>query len=464
MRHLLSALALGLACIGASPAQAIENAESNWHQWRGPNGNGLASQGNPPTEWNAEKNINWKTPIPGKGSASPIVWGDKIFVLTAIDTGQPDPNAPAPPAEEAQEQEEDNSGEGRRGRGRRGGFGGRFGGDSGPRNIHQFVVLCLDRHTGDVFWQKTARDAVPHESKHGDNTYASGSPTTDGHRLWATFGSQGIFCYDLDGKLVWEKDLGDMQTRNGFGEGASPKLHNDTLIVPWDQESGSKLYALDAATGDIKWEKDRDEVTTWITPVVVEAAGKTQIIINGDNRIRSYDLATGDVIWECGGLGTNPIPVPVVFENLVYCMTGHREPGGVAVPLDSVGDVTDSDKIAWRTTQGTPYVPSPLLVGEHLYFTKGNNAVLSCLNARTGEFVINQDRIPGLENIYASPVAADGRLYFTGRDGTTVVLKHGDELEVLATNTVGEPVDASPAIVGDHLYIRGAEHLFGIGE
>jgi outer membrane protein assembly factor BamB len=153
-----------------------------------------------------------------------------------------------------------------------------------------------------------------------------------------------------------------------------------------------------------------------------------------------------------------------VFENLVYCMTGHREPGGVAVPLDSVGDVTDSDKITWRTTQGTPYVPSPLLVEEQLYFTKGNNAVLSCLNARTGEFVINQDRIPGLENIYASPVAADGRLYFTGRDGTTVVLKHGDELEVLATNTVGEPVDASPAIVGDHLYIRGAEHLFGIGE
>jgi outer membrane protein assembly factor BamB len=467
MRRFLSALALLAALVAVTPARAVDQADANWHQWRGPNANGLASQGDPPTEWDAEKNIKWKTPIPGRGSASPIVWGDKIFVLTAVDTGKPDPNAPAPPAEDETEQVaggDDN--EGRRGRGRRGGFGGRFGGDSGPRNVHQFLVICLDRNTGDVLWRKTAREAVPHESKHGDNTYASGSPTTDGKRLYATFGSQGIFCYDLDGNLLWERDLGDMQTRNGFGEGASPTICKDTLIVPWDQETGSKLYALDVNNkGETKWEIDRPgEVTTWITPLVVEAAGKTQVIVNGTERSRSYDFNTGEVIWECGGQGSNPIPVPVVFEDLVFCMTGHRDPAAVAIPLDSTGDITDTDKVAWRTEKGTPYVPSPLLIGDHLYITKGNNGVLSCLNARTGEPIIDQDRIPGIDNIYASLVGVGGRIYVTGRDGTTVVLKHGDEVEVLATNTVGEDVDASPAIVGDVMYIRGAEHLFCIGE
>jgi outer membrane protein assembly factor BamB len=461
MRAFLFSTVASAAFLMAAPLQAVENAEANWHQWRGPNGNGLASQGDPPVEWSPEKNITWKKAIPGRGNASPIIWGDKVFIATAVDTGKPDPNAAATAAAPAEENPGSPPGEGFGRRGGRRGFG-RFGGDSGPRNVHQFIVMCLDRHTGEVLWQKVAREAAPHEGKHGDNTFASGSPTTDGERLYVTFGSQGIFCYDLDGNPLWNVDLGDMQTRNSFGEGASPTIYKDTLVVPWDQESSSKLYVLDAATGKPRWEKDREEVTTWITPLVVEAAGKTQIIINGDNRIRSYDLANGDVIWECGGLGTNPIPVPVVFEDLVFCMTGHREPGAVAVPLDSKGDVSDSDTIAWRTNQGTPYVPSPLLIGDHLYFTKGNNAVLSCLNARTGEPIINQDRIPGIDNIYASPVSAQGRIYVTGRDGTTVVLKHGNAVEALATNSVGEPVDASPAIVGDTMYIRGYEHLFCI--
>ncbi|HEX6963836.1 MAG TPA: PQQ-binding-like beta-propeller repeat protein [Lacipirellula sp.] len=451
MRALVFLTAALVVLLMTAPLRAVENADANWHQWRGPNANGTASHGDPPVAWSPEQNIKWKKAIPGRGNATPIVWGDKLFVLTAVDTGQPDPNAA--PAAEAAAADSDSD---------RRGFG-RFGGDSGPRNVHQFIVLCLDRNSGDVLWQKVARESTPHEGKHGDNTYASGSPTTDGERLYVSFGSQGIFCYDLEGNPVWERDLGNLQTRHSFGEGASPTIHKDALVVPWDQETGSKLYVLDAATGDTRWAKDRDEVTTWNTPLVVEAAGKTQIIINGDNRIRSYDLATGEVIWECGGLGTNPIPMPVVFENLVYCMTGHREPAGIAVPLDSQGDVTDSDKVAWRTTQGTPYVPSPLLVGDRLYYTKGNNAVLSSINARTGEAVIDQKRIPGLQNIYASPVAAQGRMYFTGRDGTTVVLRDGDAIDVLATNAVGEPVDASPAIVGDTMYIRGVEHLFCIG-
>ena len=466
MRRFLSALALLAVLVAVTPARAVDQAESNWHQWRGPNANGLASQGDPPIEWNAEKNIKWKTPIPGRGSATPIVWGDKIFLLTAVDTGKPDPNAPAPAAEEdaTEEAEAGDNEEGRRGRGRRGGFRGRFGGDSGPRNLHQFLVICLDRKTGDVLWQKTAREAAPHESKHGDNTYASGSPTTDGKFLYASFGSHGVYCYDLDGKLIWERDLGDMETRNGFGEGASPTIYGDTLLVPWDHEKDSHLFALDAKTGEVKWAIDRDEPTTWVTPLVIEAAGKTQVILNGTNRSRSYDINDGKVIWECGGQVTNPIATAVFHDNLVYCMTGHRGSAVVAIPLDAAGDITDTDEVAWKTNQGAPYVPSPILYGDKLYFTKGNNGVLSCLEAKTGEPLINQKRLAGVENVYASPVGANDRIYFTGRDGTTVVIPNTGELEILATNTVDEPVDASPAIAGNQIFIRGENHLFCIEE
>jgi len=464
MRPLLSATAMFVGYMFASTALAVDQADENWHQWRGPDANGVASQGSPPTEWDAENNTNikWKTEIPGRGSASPIVWGDKIFLLTAIDTGKPDPNAPPPAAQEDQDDGDEGQRPDRGGRGRRGRWRGR---DSGPQNVMQFTVLCVDRNTGDIVWQKIAREAAPHEGKHGTNSFASGSPTTDGKRLYVTFGSQGLYCYDLDGDLIWERDLGDMQTANSFGEGASPTIYQDTLLVPWDHEGGSRLYALDAATGETKWEEPRDEEpTTWVTPVVVEAAGRTQVIINGTNRTRSYDFNTGKEIWACGGQGSNPIPAPVVFEDLVFCMTGHRDPAAVAIPLDSQGDITDTDKIAWRTEKGTSYVPSPVLYGDRLYFTKGNNGILSCLNARTGEPLIDQKRLPGIENVYASPVAADGRVYFTSRDGKTLVIRHADELEVLATNSVGEPVDASPAIAGDELFIRGEKHLFCIGE
>ena len=192
-----------------------------------------------------------------------------------------------------------------------GGFGRR---DTGPRNIYQFNVLCLDRNTGEIIWEKTAREAAPHEGMHDTNSYASGSPTTDGKFLYASFGSHGVYCYDLDGNLIWERDLGDMETRNGFGEGASPTIYGDTLLVPWDHEKESYLFALDAKTGEIKWQIDRDEPTTWVTPLVIEAAGKTQVILNGTNRSRSYDINTGEVIWECGGQVTNPIATAVEYE------------------------------------------------------------------------------------------------------------------------------------------------------
>lgn len=423
-------------CILATPAAAefAADAPHNWHRWRGPDATGVAPHGNPPLEWSAEKNIKWKVPVEGRGSASPIIWGDRIFLLTAVDTG-----ARAPDAAE------------------------------GAKNLHEFKVLCFDRKTGERLWEKTAVEATPHEQLHETNTYASGSPTTDGEFLYASFGSFGIYCYDLDGNPKWNRDLGDMHTRNQFGEGVSPTIHKDavhgdTLIVNWDQESDSKIYALDARTGKDKWSAPRDEVTSWNTPIVVDAAGLTQVIVNGTTRSRGYDIVDGKVIWECGGQTTNAIASPVVLENLAICMSGFRGNAVFAIPLDATGDITETDKIAWHYGKAGPYVPSPILYGDRVYFNKSSNAIISCLNARTGEPVIDQKRVPGLGDSYASPVGAAGRIYWTGRDGTTVVIKHADELEVLATNELGEPVDASPAIVGNEIFIRSDKHLYCISE
>ena len=232
--------------------------------------------------------------------------------------------------------------------------------------------------------------------------------------------------------------------------------------MPWDQEVGSFIAALDARTGEIKWKVDRDEVTSWMTPLIVEHKGKAQVITNGKTRSRSYDLATGKVVWECGGQTINCIPCPVVFDNLAICMSGYKGNICNAIPLDSTGDVTG--KPAWSYEKVTPYVPSPLLLDGKLYFTYANNALLTCLDARNGKVLIDRERLPGLSNLYASPVAAQGRIYIVSREGDALVLKHGAKLEVLARNKLDEGFDASPAIVGKQMFLRGEKHMYCITE
>jgi outer membrane protein assembly factor BamB len=429
-----------ISCLGAATAAAAEAPDSfvasrleNWHQWRGPEGTGVAPRGDPPLRWDEKTNLVWKVEVPGEGHASPIVWKDRIYLLTAVKTAR---QAESPPAADARRK------------------------TTPPNHYYSFQVLAIDRESGKVLWNRTACEELPHEGRHETNTYASASPTTDGRRIYASFGSRGIYCYDLEGGFQWKRDLGDMRTRLGWGEGASPAVHGDTLVVNWDQEEESRIAALDAASGKTRWEFPRDEVTSWATPLVVEHGGKAQVIVNGTKRVRSYDLATGTVIWECGGQTANAIPSPVATGGVVYCVSGYRGAAAHAIPLDARGDVTGTAKVLWSLDRGTPYVPSPILYGDRIYFTQTNNAILSGVDAGTGKVLIDRARLEALDSLYASPVGAGGRIYFAGRNGATVVIRRGDALEILATNQLDDPIDASPAIAGRQIFIRGRKYLY----
>ena len=417
----------------------------NWHQWRGPEATGTARHAKPPLEWDTEKNVQWKVELPGAGESTPIVWGNRVFLLTAIKT---DREEEAPPEEVAEAP------------------GGNPFKIDRPTHYYQFVVLCYDRNSGELLWEKMVNELVPHEGAHRDHGFASASPVTDGEHLWVSFGSRGIFCLDMDGNEVWQRDLGDMSIMRFFGEGISPVLHDDTLIVNWDHEGDSYLYALDAATGETRWEVPRDTHTSWATPVVVEHEGRTQVVVsaNETSKVRSYDLKTGEQIWECGGLTLACIPSPITYQGLVYCMSGYMKSAMLAIPLSSTGDVTDSDSIVWSRDSDAPYCPSACLYDGRLYFNKSNGSVFTCLDAASGEAIIEKVRLPGIRALYASPVAADGRIYFTSRDGTTVVLDDGPELKVLATNELDEATDASAAIVGNQFFLRTDDHLYCFSE
>ena len=470
-------LALGLGL--AVESQLLGAATAAWPQWRGPNFNGAVPDANPPVEWSETKNVKWKVKLAGSGAGTPIVWGEQVFIQSAIPTGKKvDPPAEAKPAAwliqpsvfgQAQPPAEGQGGEDRRRGGRRGGGpggGGRggFGRGEKPTEFQQFVITSYDRSTGKQLWQKSLREEVPHEGHHRDHGFASHSPVTDGTLVFAWLGSRGVHCLDMKGNVKWQKDLGKMTTANGFGEGNSPALHGDTLVVNWDHEGEDFIVAYDKKTGKELWRNAREERTTWTTPLIVSHEGKAQVIVSASQRIRSYDLATGKQIWECGGMTANVIPTPVSDFGIVYAISGFRGNSLLAIKLGKTGDLTDSDAIAWRHAKATPYVPSPMLYGENLYFLSGNNPVLSCFNAKSGQPVFAEQRVEGPSGFYASPVGASGRVYLVGRNGTSVVIKQGNAFEVLATNKLEDQFDASPSVVGNQLFLRGHQNLYCIAD
>ena len=336
---------LGLVMTGALGLSAASSAE-NWPQWRGPLAIGIAPNANPATTWSETEHIRWKVKIPGRGSATPIIWDNRIFVETAIPIGRQEGAAAGPTPTRAETPEAGpnrSAGQPPQGRGPGGRGGGGFQAPK-PTEVYQFVVLCLDRASGKELWRQVAREEVPHEGHHRtDGTFASSSPVTDGERVYAYFGSRGVHCYDFEGKLQWSRDLGKMNIVMSFGEGCSPALAGETLIVNWDHQGDSCIYGLDKRTGKTLWKQARDEKTSWATPLVVEQDGKTQVVVCASGKIRSYDPATGKVIWECAGLTRNVIPSPVVGQGLLFATSGYQGNALLALRLDRTGDLTGSD-------------------------------------------------------------------------------------------------------------------------
>lgn len=440
MRQLLIGLAIFGAIVFPANAQQVSGDPlSNWAHWRGPLATGFAPKADPPLLWDEKTNVKWKAPLPGRGSATPIIWGDQVFIVTALKTDRIADAKDLPKIDPGFEVK-----------------------TVPPKEYYQFVVLAFDRATGELRWKRTAAEKVPHEGHHPTHSYAAGSPTTDGKFLYVSFGSFGIYCYDLAGKLQWQRDLGRMHTRFGWGEAVTPVIHGDSLLINWDQEKDSALICLDAKTGQTKWRTERDDKTSWNTPFVVEHKGQTQVIVNGTKRVRSYDLKTGKEIWQVGGMTVNAIPSPVAAGGVAYIVSGYTGAGGVAVALDSKGDLGTEGKTIWRINKGTPYCPSPLLAGDRLYFTQANQAVFTILDTKTGKTVVDRERLDAAESFYGSPVAAAGRIYLTDRAGTTVVLRQADRMEVLAVNKLGDPMDASPALVGRQIFLRGERYLYCI--
>jgi len=410
-----------------------------WPQWRGPLGTGVGPTADPPVAWSEKQNVRWKIPIPGKGHSTPVVWGERIFITTAVPHGEA-PTSDHDPIEGAHD-------------------------NMSPSQRQKLVVLAVSRHDGTILWEREVRTVLPHESTHTSGSWASHSPVTDGKWVFASFGSGGLYGLDVSGELLWRTDLGDMQSLHGHGEGSSPALHGDTLIVNWDHEGGSFVVALDARSGKEKWRVARDEVTSWSTPLIVEHAGRPQVIIAATKRVRAYDLASGDVAWECGGLSGNVVASPVAADGFVYVANSYETRAMLAIRLAGAkGDITGTDAVVWTRDRDTPYVPSPLLYGDMLCFLKHYQGLLTCVNARTGATLFGPERLPGIRDVYASPVGAAGRIYVVDRSGTTAVIKRVAKFELLAENRLDDSFSASPALAGTDLYLRGEHHLYAIAE
>jgi outer membrane protein assembly factor BamB len=481
-----------LVCL--STLGAAESSVENWPSWRGPLSTGVAPKASPPVQWSETSNVKWKVQIPGDGNSSPIVWKDQIFVTTAIPTGkkvvlktppagttEPKPaptgaaaQASGGPGDPKKPGTEPGAAQARNRAGAQGGGGGTGGGGGGgsggraqveqPDEEQQFVLFALDRATGKTQWKQIVRTELPHEGHHKDHGYASASPVTDGEVVIAYFGSRGLYAFDLQGKLLWQRDFGHQQTRNGFGEGSSPALHGNAVIVVWDHEGEDFIVALDKRTGKDLWRKPREESTNWTTPVVINHGGVSQIVVNSGNKVRSYGLETGETIWEDGGQTQNAVPAPVADDKRVYVMSGWRGGALHAIQLGRRGDLTGTDAVAWQHNKGTPYVPSPLLYGGKLYFFSGNNAQLSILETADGAVKLDAERLDGIFGVYASPVGAADRVYLTGRNGVVWVIKNSSSLEVLSKNKLDDAFDATPAVVGNELILRGHQNLYALAE
>jgi outer membrane protein assembly factor BamB len=404
-----------------------------WPQWRGPFNNGMAA-GDAPVEW-GPRDVRWQMPIPGRGHSTPVIAGNHMFLTTAVPTGK----RTAPQTT------------------------GRAGGGADAGLEHRFEVLAVDRITGTLLWQRTAAVTTPHEGYHRTyGSFASNSPVTDGTRVYAFFGSRGLYAYDMNGTLAWKKDFGvQMRMDLAFGEGTPLTLHDGRLLLHFDHLDTGFLAMLDPATGREIWRTKRTERFNWAAPYVAQHGGRRQIIVSGET-VRSYDFETGQFLWQAAGLGENTIPQPVQHNDIVFAMSGHTIKMLMAIRLGRTGTLTGTDSIVWSTARGASYTPSPLLHDGRLYVV-ADNGMISCFDAATGKPYYQQARLPKPYSFKASPVGAAGKFYLATEEGDVVVVRMGDRLDVLATNTFdNQSFIASPVIVDGTIYLRSRTHLFAI--
>jgi outer membrane protein assembly factor BamB len=454
MKRAFVALALVYVLV---PRVAPPPNDDNWPQWRGPGGLGISESADYPDEWNAEKNVAWKTAIPGRGHSSPVIWGDRIFLTTSIE-GEQVPGRKAPD---------------------------HLGFDLKPGYLHPdsvgvdyknaLKVLAYDTKTGKQVWEQTAFDGLMYDNRHRKNTYASSTVVTDGKLVFASFEAAGLYAYDVTGKLIWKKSPADVNgslvwdkslgpiAKAGLGPGTSPILYEDLLILQLDQEMGanSAIIALAKKDGSEVWRAQRTTRRSWATPILVKTASRTELIASGAEMVVSYDPATGKELWRANGVQSHPIPSPVAGQGLVFLTAGSQAKRALAIKPGGNGDLTDSASIVWRYSKGTAYVPSPILFGQYLYLMT-DTGLMTCLDALTGQVKYEGGRPPVPATFTASLVAYGDRLLETSEDGDTFVIKAGPVHEVLRTNPIGEPVYASVALAGGTIYIRGAQHLFAI--
>lgn len=434
-----SVSALILAVFAAVTLGAQGQGAGHWPHWRGPRHVGVADADVPLT-WSDTSNVRWKIAIPGRGMSTPVVWGDRLFLTTAIPTGA----ASTTPDASTQ------------GRGP--------GGGTGAGQEHRFEVLAVDRQTGKILWQRTATTAVPHEGYHHIyGSFASNAPATDGQRVYAFFGSRGLFVYDLNGKELWKKDLGIKAAMHlAFGEGTGVLVDEGRVYLQYDHNQAGAIIALDATSGNELWRVPRNHRSSWSTPIVVRHGGAKHLVVSAETNVTALDVNTGKVVWEVAGLGMNPIPQPVQHGDMVLLMSGYRNPKLMAVRLGRTGNLTGTDAVAWETVRGTSYTASPALHDGRLYVI-ADNGQMSVFNATTGAPAYLQQRLPKPYNFKASPLVVRDRVYLATEEGDVVVVKTGDTHEVLATNTLtDQSFIASPIAVERDLYLRSRTHLFRI--
>lgn len=406
----------------------------NWPQWRGPQSQGISAEKSLPTEWGPGRNIAWKTPLP-LGHSSPIVWGDRIFLTSAIE-GDVVPGV-VPESVRIQQPHPDSV--------------------AGDRK-HTLKVLALDAKTGKILWEQTAYEGPMFDARHRRSSFAGPTAITDGKMVYAYFGPEGLYAYDFSGKLVW-KVVEKFHTL-GLGTGTSPVLFNNTVIIQRDQdEKTSVVVAYDKVTGKEIWKTARPVQISWSTPVLVDVGNRTELVTNGTEHVIGYDAATGKELWKTTGVRSNAIHTPLVGNGLVIVTAGFPAKRIIAI---RPGDQPDDRRVAWEYSKGTGYVLSNILYDGQVYLST-DNGIVTCLDAATGKVVYEGGRPPKPTHFMGSAVAYNGMIAMTSEDGDTFLLKAGPKHEIVRVNTVDEPVYSSLALANGRIYIRAEKHLYAIG-